>query len=74
MLSDFLMLEEFFGRRAGALFIEDAARHYSEMSVKKAMLAGDVVGRRIVCGPDRGRLLLWLSHEGRKKARHIRLS
>lgn len=71
MLSDFLMLEEFFGKRAGAQFFEDVSRHYDAASLKKALLSGDVVWRRITCGPDSGRLLLWLSQQGRKKARHI---
>ncbi len=69
LLSDLLLLEEFYGPRAAALFVDDLSRHHGADSLRRALRAGDLQSLHIRCGPDRGRVMLWLSCEGRKKAR-----
>ena len=68
MLSDFLLMESYFERSETAQFFEDLSKRYGEGSVAKAVAAGDLIRRRIICGPDCGRWLFWLSDQGRAKA------
>jgi len=71
MLSDLLSLEEFFGKSDSALFMDDLSHHYELRQLQKCLLSGELVSKRVHCGPDQGRVLIWLSQAGRKKARNI---
>jgi hypothetical protein len=68
VLSDLLALEQYFGSDRACLFLEDAARHYDRAMIAGCLPAGHIVARRIVCGPDCGRVLFTLSDEGRRVA------
>jgi hypothetical protein len=67
MLSDFLTLELYFGAPESALFFEDLTKHHDDGDIKHALKKGDVVCKRIVFGPDRGRMIYSLSEQGRAK-------
>jgi hypothetical protein len=68
MLSDFLLLEAYYGSPAAALFFEDLSVQYGVPAIRRALRGGDLVAKRVLCGPDCGRLLLWLSEKGRTTA------
>ena len=68
LLSDFYMLELYFEQPETAQFYEDLSRRYGAQALKKAVMAGYLVGKQLTCGPDCGRKLLWLSDKGRQKA------
>jgi hypothetical protein len=68
MLSDFLTLEAYFGSTESALYFEDLSRRYSFAQIWRAVRAGDLVCCAPKIGPDQGRLLTWLSEQGRQKA------
>ena len=70
MLHDFFALEQFFGRKESALFIEDVIEQYGFQTVCKAIERGHLIKRRICIGPDCGRYLCWLSDEGRYVVTH----
>ncbi|MCC7305246.1 MAG: hypothetical protein IT558_03190 [Alphaproteobacteria bacterium] len=71
MLADFLLLENYYGSPAAALYFEDLSRHYGIPAIRKALRAGDLVVKRILCGPDCGRLVFRLSEQGRLNAQKI---
>ncbi len=71
IVSDFYMLESFYGAPHAVQFYEDIARQYGVEPVRQAIRAGDVAFKKISCGPNAGRLLLWLSEQGRSKAGHL---
>ena len=68
MLSDFLMLEAFYGPPAAGLFLEDLSLRYGIPAVKKALRAGEIIARPVLCGPDCGRWLMGLTDKGRAAA------
>ena len=68
MLSDFLLLETYYEGPETVRFYEDLAERYGIAPVKKALAAGHLIQRRIVCGPDCGRLIFRLSDKGRRRA------
>lgn len=68
MLSDFLILEEFFDQSSAVQFFEDLSKRYGPEAVIKAIAKGELCFKKILCGPDRGRHLVWLSQTGRFKA------
>ena len=68
MLSDFLTLEVYFGDHNAALYFEDLVKKYGKTRIQKAVERGDIHCRTIMDGPDRGRVLAWLSQQGRNEA------
>jgi hypothetical protein len=68
MLADFLTLEIYYGRESGAMFAEEAARRYGSGALGRAVRAGDLTRRCVFCGPDCGRVLFWLTAQGRRRA------
>ncbi len=68
MLSDFLMLEVYFGGADSAQELEKAYRNYGCKVVQKALKLGDL---RLGMTSSRfgGKALCWLSETGREKAR-----
>ena len=68
MLSDFLLLESYYGPQHAALFFEDLNQRYDRTDIFRGEHAGDLVKRRVLCGANAGRDLYWLSEQGRKKA------
>lgn len=67
MLSDFIMLEAYYGPPA-AVFFEDLSRRYGAATIHGALGAGDLVARPVFLGPDKGRWIVGLSGRGRLKA------
>lgn len=65
MLSDFLSLENFYGRTGAVCSIEEVLERYGERRVRSALNQGYLVKRKICIGPDCGRDLCWLSDAGR---------
>lgn len=72
MLSDFLTLEAYFGSFESALYFEDLSKRYGLERVMEAVRAGDVICAAPHIGPDQGRILTWLSPQGRAKALQIK--
>jgi hypothetical protein len=68
MLSDFLTLEAYFGSPESALYFEDLSKRYGPVRIWQAVKEGDLICRTPKIGPDQGRLMAWLSDQGRKKA------
>jgi hypothetical protein len=68
MLSDFLMLEAFYGPPSAALFLEELSKRYGLPAIRKALRAGEIVAKPVLCGPDCGRWLLGLTDKGRAAA------
>lgn len=69
MLSDLLQLEEYYGHPSCAAFFEDLSKRYGENALKKALMAGDICVKRLSCMNQHKRALIWLSPQGREKAR-----
>ena len=65
MLYDFMMLETYYGPSDAALYLEELSLRYGIPAIQKALAAGDLVAKRILCGPNRHRTLFWLSEKGR---------
>lgn len=70
MISDLYLLETCFDGPDTAQFYEDLSRRYGARALREAIQAGYLSGRRIICGPDCGRQLFWLSESGRKAAQN----
>ncbi len=70
MLKDFVALENLFGRRDAAMFVEDVLEHYSEHDLNTAINDGYLVYHCICIGPDCGRYVCWLSEAGRSLVSH----
>jgi hypothetical protein len=68
MLSDFLVLERYYDAPETALFYEELSQRYGVNAIKKALQAGYLMTRRVMYGPDCGRVMFWLSEKGREKA------
>lgn len=68
ILSDFLTLEVYFANEDSAQFFEEACAKYGVAPIKKCIAAGEIICKKIHIGPDRGRLMVWLSDKGRSKA------
>ena len=68
MLSDFLTLEVYFGSENAALYFEELAEKNEKTRIEKAIEKGDLKCRTITFGPDRGRILTWLTEQGRQNA------
>jgi hypothetical protein len=68
MLYDFLLLEIYYGAPDTARFYEELSQRYGGAVVAGALGAGYVACRRVLIGPDRGRLLVWLTDKGRHLA------
>ncbi|HRQ60245.1 MAG TPA: hypothetical protein PLO23_01825 [Alphaproteobacteria bacterium] len=68
MLHDFFLIEAYFGRPEAAMAQEDMIRRYGYGAVKTAVEKGYLCSREIFCGPLRGRILHWLSEDGRQMA------
>ena len=68
MLSDFLTLELYFGSQNSALYFEDLAQKYGTEQLKNAVNSGDIQCRSLCFGSDCGRVMAWLSEQGRHKA------
>lgn len=74
MLYDFLLLEQYYEAPETIRFYEDLSRRYGAEPIKKAVEAGDLVSRRVLCGPNCGRVMFWLSEKGRQKALQLRVA
>lgn len=68
MIHDFLLLEMYYGPADAAQYFEDVVRKHGQVSLEKARSCGHVVLRQMSVGPDRGRMMCWLSDLGREKA------
>lgn len=68
MLSDFLLLEVYFGGTAGAQELEDAYRAYGRKAVQNALRCGDLVMNSLRPLDGRVKPMCWLSEAGRQKA------
>jgi len=68
MLYDFMILEIYYGPTAASLYLEELSLRYGLPAIQKALTAGDVILKRIACGPDCGRIIVWLSEKGRARA------
>ena len=68
MLSDFLLLEEYYETPQTAMFYEDLSRRYGAESLCKAIEAGYLVCKKVKCAQQR-KIMFWLSESGRLKAR-----
>ncbi|MCD8498027.1 MAG: hypothetical protein LRZ85_08110 [Alphaproteobacteria bacterium] len=66
MLNDFFMIEAYFGSPESAMLQEDMIRRYGYEPVAKALESGYLHSREIFMGPMRGKILCWLSDEGRQ--------
>lgn len=69
MLFDFLLLEIYYDAPETARFYEELTHKYGGAAVVRALGAGYVASRRVLLGPDRGRLVVWLTEKGRSEAR-----
>lgn len=67
MLNDFFMIEIYFGTPESAMLQDDMIRRYGTEPVKRAVERGYLCSREIFCGPLRGKVLHWLSEEGRRE-------
>lgn len=68
MLSDFLLLENYFGEPDSVQAIEDVVKHYGIENVREAVRSGHLSIRTVFLAPGRGRTLCRLSETGRKVA------
>lgn len=68
MLSDFLMLEVYFGHQNSALYFEDLVKRYGKKPIERAIESGDLKTRTLYFGSDKGKTLAWLTEQGRSKA------
>lgn len=68
MLSDLLLLETYYESQNSVQFLEDLSRRYGPEAIRRAVSAGEVICRRVNCGPECGRFLLRLSDKGRRRA------
>ena len=68
MISDFLLLEMYYGPADAAQYFEEVVHKHGMASIEKARACGHIVMREISVGPDRGRVMCWLSEVGREKA------
>lgn len=68
ILSDFLTLESYFSHEESARFFEDISHRYGDRALRNAIAAGDLMCRVVRLGPDSGRLMVWLTDQGRKRA------
>lgn len=68
MLHDFFLIEAYFGAPEAAMAQEDMIRRYGPQTVRNALEKGYLCSREIFCGPLRGKVLHWLSDEGRRAA------
>lgn len=66
MLNDLFMIELYFGTPESAMAQEDMIRRYGYAPVCRALEKGYLYRREIFCGPLRGKILCWLSEEGRR--------
>lgn len=73
MIHDFLLLEMYYGPADSAQYLEDVVLRHGKASLEKARACGHVVMRTISVGPDRGRMMCWLSDLGRDKASQFML-
>ncbi len=64
MLSDLMLLEIYYGSGAAALYLEELSLRYGAPAIQKAMRAGEIITRKILLGPDCGRLLVALTDKG----------
>lgn len=71
MLNDFFTIELYFGSPESAQVQEDLIRRYGYKPVREAIDKGYLNAREIFCGPMRGKILCWLSEEGRKQIQSI---
>lgn len=72
MLSDLYILEHYYESPHAALFFEDLSRRYGGGAVEAALKAGHIAQRLITHGPQRGRMLLWLTEKGRREAGNMK--
>lgn len=68
MLYDFFLIELYYGTLESAQAQEDLVRRYGADKVENAISRGYLHSREIFFGPMRGKILCWLSDEGRQKA------
>ena len=68
MMHDFLLLEMYYGPADAAQYFEDVVKKHGRKNLEKARACGHIVMRTISVGPDRGRVMCWLSEQGREKA------
>lgn len=68
MLNDFLLLEMYFGEPEAACFIEETMKRYGAVKVKTAIKHGYLEHKIIKFGPNRGKIICWLTREGREQA------
>ena len=71
MLRDFYMLEDLFGADSAGVYLDEVLEHYAEEELRMAFETGYLQGRVICIGPDCGRVLCWLSHDGRDYVDHL---
>ena len=68
MLTDFLLLEVYYGSGAAALFFEDVSNRYGVPAIQKAIRKGELAARQVLLGPDAGRWVVTLTDKGRNGA------
>lgn len=71
MIHDFLLLEMYYGQVESALYIEDVIKNHGKASLDNAQKCGHIIARNITIGPDKGRIMCWLSDIGRQKAQNF---
>lgn len=65
MLSDFLLLEEYFEGPETARFYEELYQTYGPAALQRAVMAGYLKLFSIKCGAEKGRLVARLTRAGR---------
>lgn len=71
MLSDFLILELYYGETAALRPLNELLDHYNSAHIEAAITQGDLQCYKPVMGPDRGTLYYRLSAQGRAKAERM---
>lgn len=71
MLADLMLLEIYYGSGSAALYFEELSRRYGVQPVRRALKAGEIITRKVLLGPDCGRLLVSLTEKGRKAAAQL---
>lgn len=68
MIHDFLLLEMYYGQTDSAQYIEEIVKRHGAEKLEKAKACGHIITKKMPFGPDKGRIMCWLSEQGRAKA------
>lgn len=68
MLNDLFMIELYFGTPESAQAQEEMIRRYGYEAFRSAVDKGYLHQREMFMGPLRGKILCWLSENGRRQA------